>query len=465
MPPEQALGRAPDARSRSLLARLRCSTRWSTGRPPFLGDDPVAIISQHINTAPVAPSWHNPASRRPLGGADPAAAGQGSRRAPAERRSGAPGRVATAPAPAVTPRRRCTPASDANPLDRLAGGVFVGRDAELERAARGLDDALSGQPRLLLLVGEPGIGKTRVGRGARAPTPRLRGAQVLWGRCYEWEGAPAYWPWVQIIRGLRPGPRCRRRCAPSSVRRRDIAQVVSEIRERLPGCRTCRPHSNRSRRASGSSTASPPSSRTPRARQPLVLVLDDLHWADKPSLLLLEFLAARAARRAAAAARDLPRRRGGPAAPALADAGRTGARAHRQRVLLRGLGEPGRWRASSRLTPASRHPTRSWLPCSSRDGGQPVLRLSEVVRMLEAEGRLQTAGRCGLVDDDGSRRACGRSLAAGSTISAPACNSVLTTAAVIGREFGLDALERVTQIDGDHAAGTGRRSGGGARDP
>ena len=38
----------------------------TTGRPPFVGDDPVAIISQHINAAPVAPSWHNPAVPQPL---------------------------------------------------------------------------------------------------------------------------------------------------------------------------------------------------------------------------------------------------------------------------------------------------------------------------------------------------------------------------------------------------------------
>src|SRR5437870_9727960 len=65
MPPEQALGRQPDARSD--LYSLGCVWyEMLTGRPPFLGDDPVAIISQHINTAAVAPSWHNPEVPRAL---------------------------------------------------------------------------------------------------------------------------------------------------------------------------------------------------------------------------------------------------------------------------------------------------------------------------------------------------------------------------------------------------------------
>ena len=61
-----------------------------------------------------------------------------------------------------------------------------------------LDDAMSGQGRLVMLAGEPGIGKTRTAQEL-ATLAEQRGAQVLWGRCYEEAGAPPYWPWVQSI--------------------------------------------------------------------------------------------------------------------------------------------------------------------------------------------------------------------------------------------------------------------------
>ena len=76
------------------------------------------------------------------------------------------------------------------------GSVFVGRQRELAELTAALDDALSGEGRLFMLVGEPGIGKTRTTQEL-ASYAEQQGAQVFWGLCYEEEGTPPYWPWVR----------------------------------------------------------------------------------------------------------------------------------------------------------------------------------------------------------------------------------------------------------------------------
>ena len=78
-------------------------------------------------------------------------------------------------------------------------GTFVGHQREMAELKATLEDALSGQGRLVMLVGEPGIGKTRTAQELASHAENL-GVQVLWGRCLEEEGAPPYWPWVQPIR-------------------------------------------------------------------------------------------------------------------------------------------------------------------------------------------------------------------------------------------------------------------------
>ena len=66
---------------------------------------------------------------------------------------------------------------------------FVGRQQELSDLRAALDDAVSGRGRLVMLVGEPSIGKTRTAQELAA-NAESQGVQVLWGRCYEGEGAP-----------------------------------------------------------------------------------------------------------------------------------------------------------------------------------------------------------------------------------------------------------------------------------
>src|ERR1700704_6429312 len=76
---------------------------------------------------------------------------------------------------------------------------IVGRARELEVFRAAFDRMLAGRRQLLLISGEPGIGKTRCAE-ALADVADDQGALVLWGHCHEEAGAPPYWPWVQILR-------------------------------------------------------------------------------------------------------------------------------------------------------------------------------------------------------------------------------------------------------------------------
>ena len=94
----------------------------------------------------------------------------------------------------------CIRAVESGPPEMAASTTPAVRSAKRRsKAAASSGATLSGRGRLMMLVGEPGIGKTRTA-DEFATYARLRSAQVLWGRCYDGEGAPAHWPWVQIIR-------------------------------------------------------------------------------------------------------------------------------------------------------------------------------------------------------------------------------------------------------------------------
>jgi len=445
MPPEQALGRSPDPRS-DLYAFGVMLYEMLSGRPPFVGDDAVSVLSQHINTAPVAPSWHNPEIPPALERLILALLAK----TPEER-------PATAAAIAETLAAVDTAASAvatlplAASLDRLAGGIFVGREAAMQELRSGVDEAFSGRGRLLLLVGEPGIGKTRTAEEL-ATYARLRNAQVLVGRCYEGEGAPAYWPWVQVIRAYvherDPGTLL----AELGSRAADIAQVVSELRERLPDLPTppvLEPEQARFRLFDSITSFLKHAAQ----HQPLVLVLDDLHWADKPSLLLLQFLARelRGSRMLVLATyRDVELRRQHPLSQALGEL----ARQHlSQRVLLRGITaeDVARFIELS----AGHAPPAALVQAVYRETeGNPFF-VSEVVRLLVAEGRLERwseAGAPNVSIPQSVREVIGRRL---DRLSED-CNQLLTVASVIGREFSLTVLEHVVAPQSGPAAHTER---------
>ena len=81
----------------------------------------------------------------------------------------------------------------------IAGARTVGRDRELDRISARLAALAAGTGGVVLVSGEPGIGKTRLALDATAAA-RAAGCRVAWGRCPEAGAAPAFWPWIEVVR-------------------------------------------------------------------------------------------------------------------------------------------------------------------------------------------------------------------------------------------------------------------------
>jgi DNA-binding SARP family transcriptional activator len=144
-------------------------------------------------------------------------------------------------------------------LGRRAAGAFVGRDSEVDELSAALADAGAGRGRLFLVSGESGLGKTRLADEV-ASRAKEAGLQVLWGRSTKAAGAPAYWLWSQALRPLEAELPELDAAKSETARFRLFVDVAAALR-------------------------------TASAAHTVFLVLDDLHHADDPSLLLLDFLA------------------------------------------------------------------------------------------------------------------------------------------------------------------------------
>lgn len=166
-------------------------------------------------------------------------------------------------------------------MESSNSGTFVGREVEINSLRSSLEHARAGHGRLVLLQGEPGMGKTRLCEEV-ADRARAHGVRVLWGRGYEEAGAPAFWPWVQVLRGAAQQLDTATRAALDFDA---LAPLLFQVGARQ----------------------SPPVNQSPEARfrlfdasvqllaalaqdAPLLIVLDDLQGADRSSLLLLDFV-------------------------------------------------------------------------------------------------------------------------------------------------------------------------------
>ncbi|HEX2047061.1 MAG TPA: BTAD domain-containing putative transcriptional regulator [Acidimicrobiales bacterium] len=305
--------------------------------------------------------------------------------------------------------------------------AFVGREQELESLRRWLDRAVAGEGRLVLLRGEPGIGKTGIAEEVAA-LARARGVPVLWGSAHEDEGGGPFRPWAEALAGwsahtvpphrpevvpelstLLPAPDPGPALDPDVARLRMFEATTAAVR-----------------RAAGAGGA--------------VLVLDDLQWADRPSLLLLQHLARevhRAPLLVLAIYRDVGLTRDSPIADALGDLARQPAT---RRLALAGLGPPEVARFIELTTGLPGGPLSGFV--HARTNGNPFF-VREMVRLLQAESRLAAPGpidvtTLGIPEGvrDVVRRRCHR-LSEGA-------HRLLATASVLGQEVRVDVLERVS---------------------
>src|SRR3954447_20709022 len=166
---------------------------------------------------------------------------------------------------------------------------LLGRARELAELTAAFEDARAGRGGLVLIHGEPGIGKTRLARtlGEHA---RSAGAQVALARGWEGGGAPSYWHWLQVIRALAAERDDARLAKDLGAGARWVAQIAPEIGERV-GATAAGDASESEQARFALFDAVAVFLRRVAADAPLVVLLDDLHTADLPSLLLLAFLA------------------------------------------------------------------------------------------------------------------------------------------------------------------------------
>jgi tetratricopeptide (TPR) repeat protein/predicted Ser/Thr protein kinase len=263
-------------------------------RPPFDGENLMAVLSQHLYAPVVPPSTYNVEippvldalvvrllSKQPEERPKSAAEVQNILEQLVENQWTATGMLRM--------DANLLQAQEATPLlGRIARGRLVGRQSEINQLRDLWLRSQQGNAHLILVSGEPGIGKTRLARELIAYA-QLRGAVVLEGGCYEYEAATPYLPFVEALRKWVSGQSTEglRRLLGSTAA--ELARLVPEIAARLgplPENSPLPPNEERLRLFDNLARFL----QTLAAERGLLFFLDDLHWADQGTLSLLHYL-------------------------------------------------------------------------------------------------------------------------------------------------------------------------------
>ncbi len=328
---------------------------------------------------------------------------------------------------------RCTP------TDQWTAHSFVGREFELHALQAAFTQACSGCGQLRLLTGEPGIGKTRIAE-ALAVYAQARGAQVFWGCCAGDQGVPAFWPWVQILRAaINRLDRDALRSALGSDGAY-VAELVPEVRRLLPDLPAAGGFDSPQARFRLFDSITRFLENLAR-RTPVVLILDDLDGADRSALLLLQFVARETCRiplLLVGTCCHLELGHDHPLSETFVQILRAPGAAH---VVLSGFSEPEVARCIETTVGVKPSPALV-AALHQQTEGNPLF-VAECVRVLLAEHDRSAIANpqsaVAIAIPTSVKAALKRRLA---PLSAH-CTQVLSVAAVIGREFRLDALEHV----------------------
>ena len=319
---------------------------------------------------------------------------------------------------------------------------MVGRETERAELIAKLDKALAGQGGLVLIGGEPGIGKTRLTE-ALQDEARSRGCMCLVGHAYEMEGSPAYVPFIEMLEYSA-------RVVPPAALKHALGDAAPEVAKLMPELRQMFPDI-------------PPALDVPAQQQrrllfnayrdfverscrmaPIVTVLEDLHWADDSTLQLLMHLAPAMASwplLVVGTYRDVELDVTRPFAKVLETLVR---QRLADRMALRRLTADGVSELLSVMSGGLTAPPSLSRIIFNETEGNPFF-VEEVFQHLKEEGRLfddvgkwHADMRVETLDvPEGVRLVIGRRLERLSEQS----RRVLTTAAVIGRSFSLPLLE------------------------
>ena len=326
---------------------------------------------------------------------------------------------------------------------------FVGRVPELARLAKSLDESLAGNGQIVMVAGEPGIGKTRLATRV-ATEAKARGMLVLWGRCKEEPGAPPYWPWLQAIDAFALDHDDATLRSALGRGLGHIAGIAEEVAVRFPDLPPVARASHPDQARFQLFDALTAFWKRVAGTRGLLIVLDNLHAADTASLRLLEFLASEIGSdrmMTLGTYRDIELSRHHPLSNTLGELAR---HAWVKKIRLGGLalGET----AELVIATAGREPSRELINAvHGQTEGNPLF-LQEMTRYLAHEGVIgaNAPAAGGLVTvrriPEGITEVIGTRL----NRLSKTCNQVLGNAAVIGRAFRIDLLTRVNDgISGD----------------